>query len=414
MKIQRLKSKNILSVIIIILLVVVLFSFVSFKKEDLAAEFSGGSISMKELDAEYGALPEFTKLVTSKADFIDVLVTKEILLIEADELGISVDDEDVSGYVSDTLASAGISEEEYKELLASRNTTESDQNNMLKEQLKINQLLNITIDTQVSEDEIAQYYADHSFDFRAKEGEIRVSHILVETEDEINSIAKQLKEGASFSDIAEQKSLCPSGQDGGDLGFFAKGSMVKEFEDVAFSLKYGQISSPVKTQFGWHIIRGEKPFYTFDEVGDKIKALLLESKQRLEFEEYVVSLKEKYNLKVYYSEQTEQSVAPSQKTELQRCIDGFGLKDDTIIIFNANFAGCKICAQAMPLLEKLESIGREVLYVDAVSKQNKEVLDACFKDSLPSGFPQFICAGTGEIKLGLMTDEQLIAFAESC
>lgn len=84
---------------------------------------------------------------------------------------------------------------------------------------------------------------------------IRASHILVKTEEEAKKLYDEIQNGASFAKIAEEKSLCPSGQNGGDLGFFGKGMMVKPFEDTAFSLNVGEISQPVQTQFGWHLIQ---------------------------------------------------------------------------------------------------------------------------------------------------------------
>ena len=85
--------------------------------------------------------------------------------------------------------------------------------------------------------------------------QVHARHILVETEQEANDILKDIKEKKiSFEDAAKQHSKCPSGKSGGDLGFFGKGMMVKEFEDSAFSLEIGEISNPVKTQFGWHLI----------------------------------------------------------------------------------------------------------------------------------------------------------------
>ena len=84
---------------------------------------------------------------------------------------------------------------------------------------------------------------------------IRASHILVKTEEEAKKLYDEIQNGASFAKIAEEKSLCPSGQNGGDLGFFGKVMMVKPFEDAAFSLNVGEISQPVQTQFGWHLIQ---------------------------------------------------------------------------------------------------------------------------------------------------------------
>lgn len=85
--------------------------------------------------------------------------------------------------------------------------------------------------------------------------EIRASHILVKTEDEAKKLYDDIQNGESFAEIAQAVSLCPSGQRGGDLGFFGKGMMVKPFEDAAFSLEVGEVSHPVQTQFGWHLIQ---------------------------------------------------------------------------------------------------------------------------------------------------------------
>lgn len=84
---------------------------------------------------------------------------------------------------------------------------------------------------------------------------IRASHILVGSKEEADQIFEELMDGYDFEAIAKQQSKCPSGKKGGDLGFFSRGQMVKEFENAAFSLKPGQISRPVKTQFGWHVIK---------------------------------------------------------------------------------------------------------------------------------------------------------------
>ena len=84
---------------------------------------------------------------------------------------------------------------------------------------------------------------------------VHALHILVKTESEAQALLFDLKRGKDFGEIAKEKSLCPSGKKGGDLGWFGKGQMVREFEQAAFALKSGEMSAPVKTQFGWHIIK---------------------------------------------------------------------------------------------------------------------------------------------------------------
>lgn len=87
------------------------------------------------------------------------------------------------------------------------------------------------------------------------EKQVRVSHILVKTENEAKTLREEIVNGKDFAVVAAEVSLCPSGANGGDLGYFAKGMMVKPFEDACFNMEIGDLSEPVQTQFGWHLIK---------------------------------------------------------------------------------------------------------------------------------------------------------------
>ena len=124
------------------------------------------------------------------------------------------------------------------------------------------------------------------------EQEVRARHILVETEDEAKAIKAELDKGADFAELAKKKSKDPGASDGGDLGFFTKDQMVPEFSAVAFALEPGKISDPVKSQFGWHIIkveekRNRKP-PEFDQVKGQIETYVTRKAQA----EYVAKLRE--------------------------------------------------------------------------------------------------------------------------
>jgi peptidyl-prolyl cis-trans isomerase C len=84
---------------------------------------------------------------------------------------------------------------------------------------------------------------------------ITAAHILIKSEEKAIEILNKLKAGKSFEELAKENSLCPSKKRGGSLGTFSRGQMVKEFEKAAFNLKKSEISKPIKTQFGWHIIK---------------------------------------------------------------------------------------------------------------------------------------------------------------
>lgn len=85
--------------------------------------------------------------------------------------------------------------------------------------------------------------------------QVRASHILVKTRAEALQIKKDIDNGGDFAYYAKNYSLCPSGRNGGDLGYFGRGQMVQQFEDEAFELPVGEVSEPVGTEFGWHLIK---------------------------------------------------------------------------------------------------------------------------------------------------------------
>lgn len=147
----------------------------------------------------------------------------------------------------------------------------------------------------VKDDEIKAYYDENKAQFVRGES-VSASHILVESEDKAKEILAQIKSGeVSFEDAARNNSTCPSGQNGGALGEFTKGQMVPEFDSAVFSMKVGEISEPVKTQFGFHIIKltakNEASEMGFDEVKGEIKNALLQEKRQKAYESKINQLK---------------------------------------------------------------------------------------------------------------------------
>ncbi len=154
---------------------------------------------------------------------------------------------------------------------------------------------------EVSDEEIQAFYEENPDQFQQPE-QTKASHILVDEEEEAKKIKDELDNGASFEEKAQEASGCPSSQKGGDLGYFSKGKMVPEFEAVAMDLKPGEISEPVKTQFGYHIIkvvdRKEGTTSDLKEVKDQLRQHLAAQKQQSIYMETVNQLKDKYSIEI--------------------------------------------------------------------------------------------------------------------
>lgn len=129
----------------------------------------------------------------------------------------------------------------------------------------------------VTDDDVRARYETFKEEFPQTE-EIRARHILVASEDEAKAVVKELEEGADFAELAKTRSTGPSSKRGGDLGYFQHDQMVPEFADAAFALSVGEISAPVQTQFGWHVIKVEdrRPVTppTYEEAEPQLRAEL--------------------------------------------------------------------------------------------------------------------------------------------
>mgnify|MGYP006296472501 CR=1 FL=1 len=174
---------------------------------------------------------------------------------------------------------------------------EEIKSNFIK-QYAMNKMLS---DINVTEKEVKEYYEANKAKFKAPE-KVKASHILIASEEQAEEVVEELNNGLDFAEAAKKYSKCPSKDKGGDLGFFMKGQMVPEFEKAAFNMEIGEISEPVKTQFGYHIIKvedkQEEAEQEFEQVKDKITQQLLAQKQQKIYQEKVKELKGKYEVEI--------------------------------------------------------------------------------------------------------------------
>lgn len=165
-------------------------------------------------------------------------------------------------------------------------------------QMTINKILS---DVIITDEDMKKYYEENKAQFKSPET-VSAKHILVSDIEEANSIKKELDNNAiSFEEAAKKYSSCPSKEQGGDLGEFGRGMMVPEFEDAAFELELEKISEPVKTQFGYHLIKvdtkNEAKAASFDEVKNKIVQQLIQKNQEKKYMDVMKELENKYEVK---------------------------------------------------------------------------------------------------------------------
>ncbi|HZK00847.1 MAG TPA: peptidylprolyl isomerase [Tissierellaceae bacterium] len=148
-------------------------------------------------------------------------------------------------------------------------------------------------------EELKDFYESHKTHYN-KDETLLASHILIDELDKAESIIQELNEGLSFEEAAKKYSSCPSKDVGGNLGEFGRGQMVPEFEEAAFNMEEGSISDPVKTQFGYHIIKlaERKPegSKTFEQVRDEVYKQVIGLKQQNKYLDKVNELKNKYTV----------------------------------------------------------------------------------------------------------------------
>lgn len=154
------------------------------------------------------------------------------------------------------------------------------------------------MEAELTEEKVRDAY-QKSIALQPKREEVRARHILVKTKAEADAIIAQLKKGADFAKLAQEKSTGPSGKNGGDLGFFADGQMVPPFSKAAFKLENGQVTdTPVKTQFGYHVIKVEERRVAGQENYEQASAKIRASLQDKIFEKIMSDLRAKAKIEM--------------------------------------------------------------------------------------------------------------------
>jgi len=285
------------------------------------ATINGYKISQEEIDNYLSSAkvqnPDLFKeenkqdLLKAEAQIIDYIIANKLIEKYAGENKISYTEKEFSDEYEKLQTTSFKTKEEFTKYLTDNSISEDLLKSQLRNQLLANKVYaKITEGISVTEAEVNKYYEENKSTLFNDPEQIKISHILVQYGDQdttkktkeaalekINMVAQKLKDGETFENMANKYSEdANSNTVGGDIGYFSKGQLVTEFEDVAFTLETDKVSDVVETQYGFHLIKvtekKESAIKTFDEVKDSIKEYLENALKSEKFNAFLLGLKD--------------------------------------------------------------------------------------------------------------------------
>jgi foldase protein PrsA len=286
---KKKRSITLWSVIGGIVVVGTMLVMFGFSKDEVVAKVGDKSISKEDL---------YTTLVDQYGDAaLDTLIAEKIVELESDKKDLTVKDSEIEEELESIKESYG-GEEAFNEALTSSGASLDSVKKNVESFLLTEKLLKDRV--SISDDQITEYFEANKDSF-AQEEQVQASHILVEDEETAKEVKSKLDDGGDFAELAKEYSTDTSNAEaGGELGFFAKGEMVTEFDDKAFAMKKGEISEPVKTEFGYHIIKvtdkKDAKEAVLDDHKEEIKDILFDQALQTEYGTWLEEQKEEYQI----------------------------------------------------------------------------------------------------------------------
>lgn len=257
---------------------------------------------------------------------LDMMVEEKLQLQQGKKMNLEVDDSAVDAAIKDIEVKNGLAEGQLAVMLEAEGRSIESYKNHIREQILVSKITQFELGSRVniSGKKIAKYYHDNQKDFW-EPGKARVKHILILSEkgspeykrkqkyERIKNILAEVKGGKDFAEAAKEYSEDISASSGGDVGFVEKGKMVPEFEKAVYSLREGEISDVVETEYGYHIIKVEEiqkgRTLPLKEVKNKIQYILAGKKQKSAFEDWMKELRKSAFIEISLSEDPEKKLS---------------------------------------------------------------------------------------------------------
>jgi foldase protein PrsA len=286
---KKLGNKKVYLTISGVILIVVALLFGTAFNKDTVASVDGESITKGELYdvmvKQYGQ------------DSLSYLINNKIVEIAAGKENVKISDEDVDAEMKEFVEANG-GEESFNYALEQSGLTKKDIETEIVNYLKIVKLLESEVD--ITDEEMKTHFEENKDSYNEPE-QVEASHILVKNEETTNKVKEKLEAGEDFAELAKEYSTDTSNaENGGELGYFSKGTMVEEFENIAFSMNVGEISDPVKTDYGYHIIhvtdKKEAKEANFEDHKEEIEQTLFDQEISTEYSTWITEQREKLEI----------------------------------------------------------------------------------------------------------------------
>lgn len=292
------------SKITLLLLVLLAFGCKGKAKEaqEVLVKINNDAITLEEFEREYrterkGYTPAYPagreNVLKLKAAYLNQMIEEKLILNEAARRGVSLSAEEVNAAIAE-IKKDYADEKSFEKMLVNEYINIDRWKEKIKEKLLIDKIISqlVLSKISVSDGEVEQFYNDNIDEYKREE-EVKARQILLATEEDAEKARERIRSGEDFADVAEEISLSPDSKEGGDLGYFSRGIMPPEFDDVVFTIEKGMISEVVRSPYGYHVFLVEDKREARDLGIDEVKGKIVEILKREKMEEAYLNWMEK-------------------------------------------------------------------------------------------------------------------------
>ncbi len=307
--VKRVRWLTVAGVVVAILLVLGVLWAMSFQQERLqdppVVSVNGDVIYANDVWSMYNRAPSDVRAQYSPGDILEQMIDQRLILQYAASQGVIVSDEDLQAAIDERLSFYGTTRSELREVLEEQGESYEEFEQGVLDELVFEVFVNTVLLPRItiSDTEVQAFYQENIDSFSAGPGQMRIRHILVASEEQASDLRQEIIAGTDFASLASAYSL-DSAPRGGDLGFISEQSpLVEPFKTVALSLEVDQVSEPVQTEFGWHLIKREEDVISLRDARQIISQELRQERAQRQYQVLLSDLRSEAAIRYYRAAQ---------------------------------------------------------------------------------------------------------------